>query len=327
MLHERHHSLTPTGNEPVAATRLPFMYTGRSTMLPSLESLHCFESAARLLNFRKAARAVGLTPAAFGQRIQKLEEQLGVKLFVRTTRSVHLTEAGAALREPAERCLRMVDETVRAARGDAMRPRIDLVLGTRQELGLSWILPEIDHLEKSRNLQLHLYFGSGPDLLLRVRTLEIDCAVTSSRLSDPKLDSFRLHREDYVFCGARALLAENPIRRPEDTARHTLLDAHPDLPLFRYWREAAPSGDDVHFTRVVRLGSIEAIRRRLLAGAGVAVLPEFLIRRDLKAGRIRPILPAVTPLHDFLRLVFRSDDPRRSTFEELAKALVQAPLK
>jgi DNA-binding transcriptional LysR family regulator len=54
-------------------------------MLPSLDSLQCFERAARLLNFRKAARAVGLTPAAFGQRIQKLEDQLGAKLFARTT--------------------------------------------------------------------------------------------------------------------------------------------------------------------------------------------------------------------------------------------------
>ena len=112
-----------------------------SDMLPSLDSLQCFERAARLLNFRQAARAVSLTPAAFGQRIQKLEDQMGVKLFVRTTRSVHLTEAGAALLEPAERCLRLAEETMRVARGESMPPPMDLTLGTRHELGLSWICP------------------------------------------------------------------------------------------------------------------------------------------------------------------------------------------
>lgn len=296
-------------------------------MLPSLENLKCFESAAKLLNFRKGARAMGLTPAAFGQRIQKLEEQLGVKLFVRTTRSVHLTEAGAALREPASHCLRMAEETMRVARGDLTRHRVDVVLGTRHELGLSWILPQIDRLEETRGFQLHLYFGSGPDLLLRVRTLEIDCAATSSRFSDPKLDSYRLHRENYVFCGAASLLATKPFRVPSDALRHALLDAHEDLPLFRYFRDSAPRGDSLRFARIVRLGSIEAIRRRLLTGAGVAVLPEFLIRRDLSAGRLRRILPAVEPLHDYLRLVFRADDPRRSIFEELAKLLVESPLR
>lgn len=68
-----------------------------ATALPSLDSLRCFAAAARLLNFRAAARTVALTPAALGQRIQKLEEELGAQLFRRTTRSVALTEAGLAL--------------------------------------------------------------------------------------------------------------------------------------------------------------------------------------------------------------------------------------
>jgi len=66
-------------------------------MLPSIESLRCFTAAAKLLNFRAAARSVALTPAAFGQRIKQLEEQLGTSLFHRTTRSVRLTESGLAL--------------------------------------------------------------------------------------------------------------------------------------------------------------------------------------------------------------------------------------
>ena len=71
--------------------------------LPSVDSLRCFCAAAKFLNFRAAARAVALTPAAFGQRIKQLEDQLGAQLFVRTTRSVRLSAAGLSLVPVAQR--------------------------------------------------------------------------------------------------------------------------------------------------------------------------------------------------------------------------------
>jgi DNA-binding transcriptional LysR family regulator len=297
-------------------------------MLPSLESLRCFAAAAKLLHFRRAARSVALTPAAFGQRIKQLEGELGVELFRRTTRSVQLTESGLTLLPYAERCLMMAAECVRVGKGEGGRASMDVVLGTRHELGLSWILPQLDELTRDQPyLQFHLYFGSGSDLLLRVRTMEIDCCVTSTRLTDSKLDHLRLHREDYVFVGARALVERQPLARAEHAAEHTLLDVDANMNLFRYWRESPDGGDRLRFKRVVRLGTIEAIRRRVAAGAGVAVLPEYLVRPDLKAGRMKVLLPSVEPLHDYFRLVFRTDDPRRSIYERMAERMTKNPLK
>jgi DNA-binding transcriptional LysR family regulator len=299
-----------------------------ATALPSLDSLRCFAAAARLLNFRAAARTVALTPAALGQRIQKLEEELGAQLFRRTTRSVALTEAGLALLPAAEQCLAAARECGRAARGESGPPPMEITLGTRQELGMSWVVPQLDRIaETFPRLDLHLYFGSGPDLLLRVRTMEIDCAVTSSRYTDPKLDAIRLHREDYAFVGARALLARRPLTRDEHASAHTLLDASAELPLFRYFRDAPGGGDRLHFQRIVRLGSIEAIRARVLAGAGVAVLPLYQVAADLEARALRRVLPAVKPLHDWFRLVFRADDVRRPVYEKLAAMMNAAPLR
>lgn len=296
-------------------------------MLPSLDSLRCFLAAARLLNFRAAARAVALTPAALGQRIQKLESELGANLFHRSTRAVSLTEAGLALLPAAQRCLDAASECVRAARGEIGPPPMEITLGTRQELGMSWVLPQLDRLAGALpSLDLHLYFGSGSDLLLRVRTLEIDCAITSSRFSDPKLDSVRLLREDYVFVGAPALLKKKPLTRDEHAEAHTLLDENPGLPLFRYFREAPGGGDRLHFGRIVRLGSIETIRQRALQGAGVAVLPAYVVERDLATNALRRLFPAVTPLHDWFRLVFRADDPKRPVYEKLAARLSEEPL-
>jgi DNA-binding transcriptional LysR family regulator len=297
-------------------------------VLSSLDSLRCFAAAARLLNFRAAARSVALTPAALGQRIQKLEDELGVRLFRRTTRSVSLTEAGLALLPSAERCLEAASDCTRAARGEIGPPPMEITLGTRQELGMSWVVPQIEDLSRALpNLDIHLYFGSGPDLLLRVRTMEIDCAVTSSRFTDPKLDAIRLHREDYVFVGAPALLRKRPLTESAHAGDHTLLDASADLPLFRYFRDAPGGGDRLHFGRFVRLGSIEAIRARALTGAGVAVLPAYQVAGDLESRAFRRVFPKVALLHDYFRLVFRGDDARRPVYERLAATMNEAPLR
>ncbi|MFO0758786.1 MAG: LysR family transcriptional regulator [Byssovorax sp.] len=297
-------------------------------MLPSIDSLRCFAAAARLLSFRAAARAVALTPAALGQRIQKLEDELGVQLFVRTTRAVALTEAGLALLPVADRCLAAAAECAAAARGEAGPPAMEVTLGTRHELGMSFIVPELEALGAAfPTLDLHLYFGSGPDLLLRVRTMEIDCAVTSARFTDPKLDAIQLHREDYLFVGARSLLKRRPLARVEQAVEHTLLDINAELPLFRYFREAPGGGDRLRFGKIVRLGGIEAIRARVLAGAGVAVLPAYLIARDLKEKKFTRVFPAVTLLHDHFRLVFRAGDPKKPVYEKLAAELSRAELR
>ena len=296
-------------------------------ILPSIESLRCFVEAARLLHFRKAARKVALTPAAFGARIRQLEDQLGAPLFARTTRVVTLTERGLALLPYARRCLEAAEDCVRAARGDKGPPTTEIILGTRHELGLSWVLPQLGALaEKLPHVELHLYFGSGPDLLIRVRTAEVDCAITSTRFSDRKLDSIALHKETYAFVGDKKLLARVPLTRPEHAKSHTLLDASTELPLFAYFRDAQ-KGKSYEFQRVVRLGAIGAIHERVRAGAGVAVLPEYLIEEDLAEKRLVRILPSVTPLADYFRLVFRVDDPRPGLFEALARHLAESPLR
>jgi DNA-binding transcriptional LysR family regulator len=297
------------------------------TVLPPPDSLRCFVEAARLLSFRATARAIGLTPAAVSQRIRQLENMLGVKLFHRTTRTVVLTEAGLSVLPYAERALEAGAACLRAARGDLGPPAIELVLGTRHELGLSWIVPMLPKLRAAHpGLTLHLYFGSGPDLLLRVRTLEIDCAVTSSRLTDPKLDAVRLHEEAYVFVGERKLLTRKPLRRPGDAGSHVLFDTTEALPLFHYWRDAPGGVDSLAFGSVVRLGTIAAIRELVLWGEGVAVLPEYYVRTYLANKRLVRLFPRVTPLSDHFRLVHRRDDPRASVYAALAATMRSLPL-
>jgi DNA-binding transcriptional LysR family regulator len=297
-------------------------------VLPSLDNLRCFVEAARTCNFRAAARAVALTPSALGQRIRQLEEQLGEELFTRSTRRVALTRAGRDLVPYAERALEAARHCLRAARGQAEHAQTELVVGTRHELGMSFLLPLLPSLTDARpGLSLHLYFGSSTDLLVRVRSFDIDCAVGSMRITDLRLDALLLQKEEYVFVGHPRLLATTPFRRPEDAVRHTLLDAHADLPLFAYLRDAAQGGARLRFARIVRLGTIAAIREWARLGRGVAVLPRYFVAGDIAGKRLIPILRSVPIMHDHFRLIFRRDDGRRALFEELAMAIRAAPLR
>ena len=202
------------------------------------------------------------------------------------------------------------------------------VIGTRHELGMSFLLPLLPALEAVRpGLGLHLYFGSSTDLLVRVRSLDIDCAVGSMRITDLRLDSIPLHREEYVFVGQPRLLSKTPLRRPEHAPAHTLVDAHAELPLFAYLRDAMKDRHALRFARVVRLGTIDAIRASVLRGVGVAVLPRYFVARDLAAGKLARVLPSIELLHDHFRLVFRRDDARRALFEALAARIREAPLR
>lgn len=297
--------------------------------LPSMDNLRCFVAAAETLNFRAAARSVALTPAALGQRIRQLEDEVGHSLFARTTRSVALTAAGLAMLPEARRTLSAADTCLRAARGELGPTPSELVLGTRHELGMSWLLPQLPRLARQRpDLTLHLYVSYSADLLLRVRTREVDCAVLSARFSDPALDAIALHREDYVFVASKALLERSPLSRPEHAAAHTLVDISPELPLFRYWREEAGAmGASMRFARVLRMGTIAAMEHLVLRGEGVAVLPEYLVQKRVESGALKVVFPRVKPGFDHFRLVFRGDDPRRSNYEALAAMLLEAPLR
>jgi LysR family glycine cleavage system transcriptional activator len=297
-------------------------------MLPQTESLRCFVAAAKLLSFRAAARSVALTPAAFGQRIKLLEEEVGVPLFTRTTRSVRLTEAGLAMLPNAENALLFAAQCARVGGARGPRAAMDIVLGTRHELGMSWVLPQVNELSREHDLSLQLYFGSGSDLVLRVRTMDIDCAVTSTRFTDPKLDSLKLHREDYVFVASTDLLREHPLSRAEHAESHTLIDTDASLPLFHYFRDAPAARDlSLRFGKIARFGTIDAIKNRVLGGAGVAVLPAYFCQKELERGTLKRLFPRITPEHDWFRLVFRADDARRTVYEAISRSMLRRPLR
>jgi len=289
-----------------------------------LDSVRCFEVAATTLNFRAASARVYLSPAAFSDRLRRLEEELGAVLFERTTRKVVLSEAGRRLLPLARELLEGEARLKAVGRAPEKAAPFELFVGTRYELGVSWLCPALKDLERRRpERTVHLYNGDTPDLLQRLERGDVDAIVASMRLTSPNLTYAALHPEEYVFVSARPGL-----RRRPDASAHTLVDVSRDLPLFRYFLDALPDAEPWPFAKVEYLGGIGNIRRRLLDGEGrVAVLPRYFCRDDLTAKRLVRLLPSVRLRSDSFRLVWRRNHPREAELLELAAALRERPLK
>jgi DNA-binding transcriptional LysR family regulator len=289
-----------------------------------LDSLRCFDAAATAMNFRAAAARVHLSPAAFSDRLQRLEGDLGARLFLRTTRRVALSDAGRRLLPLARSLLAGAEEMRARARGPAVPAPFELVVGTRYELGLSWLCPGLTPLARRRpERTIHLYNGDTPDLLLRLERGDLDAVVASMRLTSPQLTYAALHAEEYALVGT-----ERTVRRRDDARAATLVDVSRDLPLFRYFLDALPDAEPWPFARVEFLGGIANIRRRLLDGEGrVAVLPRYFIRADLAEGRLLRLAPRVRLRSDAFRLVWRTDHPRTADLLALAEELRALPLR
>lgn len=290
----------------------------------SLDDLRSFALLAQTLSFRAAAARAHLSPAAFSDRISKLEDELGILLFTRTTRRVTLTAAGARLLPHARCCIAESDAFLRAAREEV--ETYELMIGTRYELGLSWLTPALDILHAAHPERiLHLHVGDGPDLLYALQHGNIDAMISSLRIDPNEVVSVPLHPEPYVFVARPSVLVERPITGPLDARNHTLCDIAPGAPLFRYLLDRI-GGSPWPFSHNEWLGGIGAVRWRVLHGAGVAVLPRYLVQLDLDAGHLIEVLPETPPLSDMFRLSWRPGHPRGDAMVDLAAELQQIPL-
>ncbi len=291
--------------------------------LPSIENLQCFVAAAEHLNFRRASEQMALTPTAFGQRIKQLEEQLEFPLFARTTRHVELTPAGHRLLPVARGAIATAQQCAEVVHHEEALPA-RFTLGTRFELGMSWVVPAMLELrEKYPHWHVDLYFGSGEDILERLRNRQVDSIITSAPVARREWTAEFLHPENYVFVGAPGLLAENPLDDVDDAKRHCLIDINEALPLTRYLTSTGPQ---LQFADIWLTGAGAPMIEIVLRGYGVAVLPHYMVAEHIAQGRLVRLLPEYELLEDSFRLLYRGDSLHAEAMAEFAAFLRERPL-
>jgi LysR family transcriptional regulator, glycine cleavage system transcriptional activator len=290
----------------------------------TLESLRCFDALATTLHFRSAAKRVFLSPAAFSDRIKRLERHLNTQLFARSTRSVSLSPQGEKIWPSVRSVLAGSQSIEQSVLTVGSQLPFQLTIGTRYELGLSWLCPSLSALEQANpSRSIHLYNGDSPDLLLRLERGDIDAAVSSMRLISARLTYVALHAEEYVLVSRR-----NCLQTKDEASALTLIDVSPDIPLFRYFLDAQRNAVPWEFRKHEYLGGIGNIRWRLLhSKQSLAVLPGYFVKADIAAGKLVRLLPKAKMQSDSFRLIWKKGHPRHRELRELAKELQRIPLK
>jgi DNA-binding transcriptional LysR family regulator len=248
-------------------------------------------------SFSAVARQIGTTQPTISKQLTALEKQLQTRLLHRSTRSLGLTEAGAAY---YERCRRIIDE-VREA--EAALGRLQTGLAGTLHVNASIALGQIFLAPLVLKFQRQ-YPALGIELSLNDRYIDlveegVDVAVRIGQLADSNLVARRLGSTRRVLVATPAYLAAHGIpERPEDLTRHNCL-LYAYLSSGNEWLFNGPDGE----IRVRVHGSFKAnnghvIREAVLDGVGVAITPDWLAHDKLESGEIVALLPqfAAPPL-------------------------------
>jgi DNA-binding transcriptional LysR family regulator len=260
-----------------------------------LNLLELFVTVARTASFSEAGRKLGLPRSSVSRNVGELEGALGVQLFNRTTRKVALSTAGASLYERIAPQLVELHKSLDSLPEQDEQPSGELRLTAPTDLGVT-VLPEIlagfsqrypaicvDVRLAQRVVDL---VGEGFDLALRV---------SAGRLADSSLVARRLAEVEFELFGSPTYVARRgSVRSLEDSATHDWISFRgpPPPPFPKPALRARASSDDLLWVH-------QAVR----AGLGIALLPNFLARADVAAGRLLRLLPRHPVRRGILHLV------------------------
>lgn len=286
-------------------------------------------TVARRGGFASAAAALNMSPSAVSHAVKAVEERLGQPLFVRTTRSVALTEAGAnfvAAIGPALQAIEESIEQILAAKG-----RITGVLrlnAPRVALPLA-ITPAI--VEMSRLYPDLTVEVTADDGLVDIVAGGFDAGVRLGEMIAQDMVAVRLTKpfKAIMVAAPSYLDARGAPGRIADLAAHNCISYRLISSDAVYAWDLQESGRDlaVSVSGSVRVTDSLYARELALSGVGIAYLFEPLVREDLRAGRLKRILPEASIEEPGLFLYFpryASETPKLRSFIDVARKVGRA---
>lgn len=259
----------------------------------NLHQLRCFVAAAEELHFGKAAQRFGMLPAALGRFIRQLEEDLGTRLLMRTTRNVALTADGALLLEDARTLLAQADAMAArfraAGRNHATTLRVGAIDSAAAGL-MPMLMQDFRNMRPDVAVQIHE--DKTIRLLPRLISGSLDLAFVRPPLSpDENLEFFFLFHETVVVAV--------PAAHPLATRDHVVIQDIAEQNLIVPERRSRPHSHDL----TIKLFAAAGLRPRLLqiaeekqtivnlvaAGLGVALVPRWTSRMAATGVRYIPL--------------------------------------
>jgi LysR family transcriptional regulator, glycine cleavage system transcriptional activator len=254
---------------------------------PGLRTLRAFDAAARHLSFTRAADEMGVTPAAISNQIKELEDQLGVDLFIRTSRSMRLTKEGEILRIAADESLETLAKALHRIK--RLENRNQIRVSSTPSVAAKWLVPRLDgFLSAFPSADVRIDVSNT---LVDFERDDVDVAIRFGAGKYPGLRADLLFQDTLSpVCSPSLITKEKPLEVPRDLLRHTLI--HLDWqasgspwPNWRMWMQAAgiKEFDD---KRGLHFGQTSLTIQAAIDGQGVALGDSNLVADDLAAGRL-----------------------------------------
>ena len=270
-----------------------------------LSQLEVFLAVVREGRFSRAAEKLFRTQSAVSQTIHKLESELGEPLFDRSSRDGLLTDAGRVLQEYAERMLNLRTNAQQALTElrELHKGKLAIAANEFTALYLLPVLGEFRRLHPGIKITVQRSLGSRiPGDVLRHNS---ELGVLTYDPEEPQLQSTVVYQDELVFVVPAghplATEAQVSIRQlgAESFAAHNVASPYRDKVIQAFKRHKTPLHMDIE------LPTLQAIKKFVAMGNGVAFLPEISVESELERGELVHIPVRELRLHRNLRLIYR----------------------
>ena len=285
-------------------------------LLPSLNGLRAFEAAARYMSFTRAAAELNVTQTAISHQIRRLEEQIGIQLFIRRNRTLALTRDAQdylPFVRSAFEDLRLATARLRRSSHDGM-----LTVSTTASLATKWLVSRVAAFQEAHpGIEIRITTSAH---LVDFRRDDVDMAVRYGRGHWPGLQAHWLMAEHiFPVCSTALLNDARPLRQPEDLAHHTLLHTTVSREDWQLWLTAAGLPLSIAARRGLTFDQGFMAVQAAMEGLGVALGRTHLVEADIAAGRLVAPFDMVLPQdagYYFVTPVATADAPKIALFRD-----------
>jgi DNA-binding transcriptional LysR family regulator len=262
--------------------------------MDKLKQLESFVSVETKGSLTAAARAEGVAPAIMGRRLDALEERLGVKLLVRTTRRITLTHEGSAFLEDTQRLLADLANAEASVMAGGVKASGHLRITAPAGFGrrnVAPLVPRFRELHSDVTVSLNL-----SDRVVDLAGEGYDCAVRVGDFPDSSLVSVRL-ADNRRLCVATPdyLRRRGTPQEPSDLAAHDCLTLSSEASQTRGWAFRVPKGDSWDVLHLKPSGPLDCSDGQVLhdwclQGLGIAWRSTWEVEREIGQGRLVEVL-------------------------------------
>jgi DNA-binding transcriptional LysR family regulator len=291
--------------------------------LPDFEGLAIFAKVVELRSFAAAATELAVSKATVSKAVTRLEQRLGARLFNRTSRRLALTDAGQKLSERAARLLADGEAAENEALAQSVAPRGLVRLAVPMTFGVKAvapILPEFLETYPDVAIDLHLsdvmvdLIGEGFDLGLRIASLPDSSLIARRLCAMPR----------YTVASPGYLKRHGRPTHPMHLAQHKCFGyVYLSTPGVWHYTNSAGEEASVRPAGPLRVNNGEALLPALIAGLGIADLPDFIVGDAIASGEVEVILKGWKQTEASVHLVTPPGGPRPARVEVLAEFLAR----